>query len=128
MAELAEEHSTELYLGGRWVAAESTARIDVISPLTERVIGSVPAPTEREADAAVAAARACFDAGEWRRTPVKDRIDVLLRLADRYQAEVETMGLRNRLMRWRQNRSSTRRMATVPSSGMRLAARPMAPS
>ena len=92
MAELAEEHSTELYLGGRWVTAESTARIDVISPLTERVIGSVPAPTEREADAAVAAARACFDAGEWRRTPVKDRIDVLLRLADRYQAAVEIMG------------------------------------
>jgi aldehyde dehydrogenase (NAD+) len=86
------DHSNQLYIGGRWVTAESAERIQVISPLTEQVIGSVPAPTEREADAAVAAARACFDAGEWRRTPVKDRIEVLLRLADRYQAVVETMG------------------------------------
>jgi betaine-aldehyde dehydrogenase len=86
------DHSNQLYIGGRWVTAASAERIQVISPLTEQVIGSVPAPTEREADAAVAAARACFDAGEWRRTPVKDRIEVLLRLADRYQAVVETMG------------------------------------
>lgn len=86
------DHSARLYLGGRWVPAESAERIEVISPLTEQVIGSVPAPTEREADAAVAAARASFDAGEWRRTPVKERIDVLLRFGDRYQAVVEQMG------------------------------------
>jgi aldehyde dehydrogenase (NAD+) len=88
----AGDHSAQLYIGGRWVPAESAERIEVISPLTEQVIGSVPAPTEREADAAVAAARASFDAGEWRRTPVKERIDVLLRFADRYQAAVEQMG------------------------------------
>jgi acyl-CoA reductase-like NAD-dependent aldehyde dehydrogenase len=67
-AETGNSHAGQLYIGGRRVTAESTARIEVTSPLTEQVIGSVPAPTEGEADAAVAAARACFDAGEWRRT------------------------------------------------------------
>ncbi|MFJ4830778.1 aldehyde dehydrogenase [Streptomyces sp. NPDC088747] len=86
------DRSDQLYLGGRWVKAESAERISVVSPFTEEVIGSVPAPTGREADAAVAAARAAFDSGEWRRTPVERRIEVLLRLADRYEAVVETMG------------------------------------
>ena len=92
MAGIPEEHGSRLYIGGRWVAAESAERIEVVSPLTERVIGSVPAPTAGEADAAVAAARASFDAGDWRRTPIKERIDALLRLADRYQAVTELMG------------------------------------
>jgi aldehyde dehydrogenase (NAD+) len=92
VAGIPEEHGNQLYIGGRWVRAASAERIEVTSPLTERVIGSVPAPTEGEADAAVAAARASFNAGDWRRTPVKERIDVLLRLADRYQAATELMG------------------------------------
>jgi len=49
------DRTGQLYIGGRWVTAGSAGRIEVISPLTEQVIGSVPAPTEREADAAVAA-------------------------------------------------------------------------
>lgn len=92
MASTARDHGDQLYIGGRWVKAEAGKRIEVTSPLTEQVIGSVPAPTEREADAAVAAARACFDAGEWRCTPIRERIEVLLRLADRYQVAVEAMG------------------------------------
>jgi aldehyde dehydrogenase (NAD+) len=81
----------EVYLGGRWVRSRSTERIPVISPVTEEVIGSVVAPDDADADAAVAAARESFDSGVWRRTGLAERIAVLRALADRYEAVVPLM-------------------------------------
>ncbi|WP_214102615.1 aldehyde dehydrogenase [Acrocarpospora catenulata] len=81
-----------LYLGGRWVEASAADRIPVISPATEQVIATVAAPTPDEADAAVAAARASFESGAWRRTPVAERIATMRRLADAYAARVPELG------------------------------------
>ncbi|WP_433365529.1 aldehyde dehydrogenase [Streptosporangium sp. CA-115845] len=81
-------HHDRLYLGGRWVTASSAERIQVVSPSTEQVIATVAVPTAAEADAAVVAARAAFEAGEWRRTPVAERIAAMRRLADAYEARV----------------------------------------
>lgn len=85
------ETGDRLYIGGRWVTSRSTETITVVSPVTEEVIGSVRAPGDRDADAAVAAARASFDAGHWRRTPLPDRIALMRELADRYEAVVGEM-------------------------------------
>jgi acyl-CoA reductase-like NAD-dependent aldehyde dehydrogenase len=51
-----------LFIGGEWVESASTERIEVISPVTEEPIASVPAGSPADVDRAVAAARAAATA------------------------------------------------------------------
>jgi aldehyde dehydrogenase (NAD+) len=53
---------TELYIAGQWVAPRATETIAVENPVTETVLGHVPAGSPSDVDAAVAAARAAFPA------------------------------------------------------------------
>ena len=48
----------QIYVDGQWVASDGDGSIDVINPSNEEVIGSVPAGTAVDVDAAVAAALA----------------------------------------------------------------------
>src|SRR5260370_20425612 len=50
-----------LYIDGQWAAPASAERIRVTEAATEDHLGSVPAGTERDIDAAVGAARKAFD-------------------------------------------------------------------
>jgi aldehyde dehydrogenase (NAD+) len=52
---------TTLFVDGKWVQPAGTDVIEVIDPSTEKAIGSVPAGTADDVDAAVAAARCAFD-------------------------------------------------------------------
>lgn len=65
------------FINGAWRAADGTDRFDVISPRSEQRIGSVPAASKADIDAAVAAARHAFDAGEWPRLTPAERADYL---------------------------------------------------
>ncbi|TDD49594.1 aldehyde dehydrogenase family protein [Saccharopolyspora elongata] len=65
-------------IGGAHVEG-GEARIEVLNPATEEVIGSVPAGTPSDVDAAVAAARAAFDG--WAGTPLAERIAVARRIS-----------------------------------------------
>ncbi|MCX4706538.1 aldehyde dehydrogenase [Streptomyces sp. NBC_01373] len=70
------------FIDGAWRAASGTDHFDVISPRSEQRIGSVPAATKEDIDAAVAAARRAFDEGEWPRLTPAERAGYLSRLAD----------------------------------------------
>jgi betaine-aldehyde dehydrogenase len=85
-------HHDKLYIGGKWVPATSDERIAVVSPSTEELVATVAAPSAADADAAVVAARSAFDVGEWRRTPVAERIAAMRRLADAYETRVPQLG------------------------------------
>ncbi|OBG49259.1 MULTISPECIES: aldehyde dehydrogenase family protein [unclassified Mycobacterium] len=50
-----------LFIGGEWITPAGGDLIEVIDPSTEHVIGTVPAGTEADVDAAVSAARRAFD-------------------------------------------------------------------
>jgi len=50
----------ELYIGGKFVAASSNGRLPIVSPATEETVGSIPAATKADVDAAVAAAKDAF--------------------------------------------------------------------
>ena len=52
---------TALLIDGEWAMPDGCDTIEVIDPATERVIGSVPAGSVADVDAAVAAARRAFD-------------------------------------------------------------------
>ncbi|MGV9301535.1 aldehyde dehydrogenase family protein [Amycolatopsis sp. NPDC003676] len=53
----------------------------MVSPATEETVGSVPAVTKADVDAAVAAARDAFDSGPWPSTPPLERAEVLTKAA-----------------------------------------------
>jgi acyl-CoA reductase-like NAD-dependent aldehyde dehydrogenase len=77
----------QLYIGGTWIVPAGTGTIEVHSPATEERIGSVPRGGEADVDAAVAAARAAFDAPDgWASWEAKDRAEVLERFARELEA------------------------------------------
>jgi aldehyde dehydrogenase (NAD+) len=78
----------DFLIGSRWAKPAGSRKINVISPVTEELIGSVPEPTTADIDYAVAVARAAFDEGPWPRMSVQDRAAILLRAADLLQPEL----------------------------------------
>ncbi len=71
-----------LFIGGEWVRSQSERTLDVISPVTEEVLITVPEASERDMDRAVAAARQAFDHGPWPRLTPQERGQYLIKVAD----------------------------------------------
>lgn len=75
---------TRLLINGALVKGEGRPE-DILDPATGRTLARVPEASKGQIDAAVKAAAASFDG--WSRTPPKDRATLLLRLADRIEAD-----------------------------------------
>jgi betaine-aldehyde dehydrogenase len=73
------------FIDGRWQDPSTSNRIDVISPSSETVIGSVPEGMPADIDRAVAAARRAFDSGPWPRLQPADRAAMVEKMADYFQ-------------------------------------------
>ncbi|MGK2882250.1 MAG: aldehyde dehydrogenase family protein [Mycobacterium sp.] len=80
-----------LLIGGRWVHASDGGTRDIVNPADSSVVAVVDEATGADAAAAVAAARAAFDAGEWPATHAADRAALLNRIADLVQRDREGM-------------------------------------
>ncbi len=78
---IAREYSA-FYINGAWRAAESSETFTVISPRDGRRVGSVPAASRADIDAAVEAARHAFYETDWPRLPVGERAAICRRLAE----------------------------------------------
>jgi len=74
----------KLLINGRLVAGQGDVE-DIFNPATGKVIARVAEASVGQVDAAVKAAEAAFDG--WSRTPAKDRAALLLKLADRVEAQ-----------------------------------------
>jgi len=70
------------FVDGAWKQASGPETIEVLSPFTEEVCGSVPAATAADVNAAVAAARAAFDGGPWPSASPAERAAACRRLAE----------------------------------------------
>ena len=79
-------HPDKLFIGGEWAAPATAARIDIISPSTEEIAGSVAEASQADVDRAVAAARHAFDHGPWPRMSGPERAAKLREIADRLAA------------------------------------------
>jgi aminobutyraldehyde dehydrogenase len=77
---------TKLLINGKLVAGAGKVEA-VLNPATGKVLAKVPEASRGQVNAAVAAADAAFDG--WSRTPPKDRATLLLKLADRIEADGE---------------------------------------
>jgi aldehyde dehydrogenase (NAD+) len=80
---------TELFIGNEWRPSSSGETFDVLNPATEEVIAAVASATRDDADAAVDAARRCFDSDKWRSMSARKRGRLLGRCADLLQARLD---------------------------------------
>lgn len=77
----------DLFIDGAFRPALTVERISLINPVSEEVIGMVPAADAADVAAAVQAARRAFP--EWSRRPPEERALVLDAIADAYEARGE---------------------------------------
>jgi acyl-CoA reductase-like NAD-dependent aldehyde dehydrogenase len=84
------EHS-HLFIGGSYVDPATDAKLELISPVTEEVFGRTPEAAPADMDRAVTAARRAFDEGPWPRMSVQERVAVLRRLRDQYEARSDEL-------------------------------------
>ena len=81
------------FINGKFVAASDGRVFEKRSPIDGRVIAEVARCAQRDVDDAVAAARAAFEAGTWRRTDPKERKRVLLRFAELIRRDLEHLAM-----------------------------------
>jgi len=77
------------FIGGQWVAPSGKETIDVHNAGTGEVMGRVPAGTEKDIDAAVAAARSAFES--WSQLPAEKRSEYLEKISAALKARADEL-------------------------------------
>ena len=80
-----------MFIDGAPAEATGGGWLEVHSPATGEPVGRVPAGTAADVDRAVAAARAAFSDGRWSRRYLRERVAILLRLADLIEADADDL-------------------------------------
>jgi len=76
----------KMLIGGEMCGAARGATNKVTDPSTEEAFATVPRANAEDVKRACEAARAAFDEGDWPRMAQKERMRLLLELADRLDA------------------------------------------
>jgi 4-guanidinobutyraldehyde dehydrogenase / NAD-dependent aldehyde dehydrogenase len=84
---------TQAFIGGRYVDSISGATFTRVNPATGQQLAEVAAGDTRDIDAAVAAARAAFEAGSWAKQSPASRKKVLQRFAELIVSNHEELAL-----------------------------------
>ncbi|MEE9424554.1 MAG: aldehyde dehydrogenase family protein [Methylococcales bacterium] len=81
----------ENFIGGQWIPPVDGAYFDNISPVDGQVMARVARSTSKDIDKAVAAAETAAPA--WGKTPIAERSNILYKIAERIEANLETIAL-----------------------------------
>lgn len=81
----------ENYIGGQWVAPVKGAYFDNHTPVTGEKICQIPRSSAEDIELALDAAHAAKDA--WGKTSVTERSNILLKIADRLEANLEMLAV-----------------------------------
>ncbi|MCL4410198.1 MAG: aldehyde dehydrogenase [Gammaproteobacteria bacterium] len=81
----------ENYIGGKWVAPVKGQYFDNVSPVTGKPFCKIARSTAEDIDLALDAAHAAKDA--WATTSVTARSNILLKIADRLEANLESIAV-----------------------------------
>ena len=84
-------HPDKFFIGGDWVDPSTSKRIELVSPVTEQVYGTVAEAAEADVERAVAAARKAFDQGPWPLMTPGERGQYLARLTDALNARSDEL-------------------------------------
>jgi len=77
----------ENFIAGQWAAAQDGGRREIRCPADGELVAEIDESTSADTEAAIAAARAAFDAGDWPGTSARERGDLLLRVGDLLQRD-----------------------------------------
>lgn len=80
---------TQLLINNEWVNSVSGKRFETINPSTGEVICDVAEADAADVDLAVAAARKAFNSGDWRQMSATGRGELLYKLADLIEQNIE---------------------------------------
>lgn len=87
--EFVEYMTAKNWIGGEWRSAQSGETLEVSNPRHGRAMGKVVASGAADVDAAVAAAQEGFKV--WRATPIKERVQVLFKLKNLLERDLEEL-------------------------------------
>jgi acyl-CoA reductase-like NAD-dependent aldehyde dehydrogenase len=79
----------KMWIGGKWVEAESGKTFTVVNPVTEEEIAQVPLGDKEDVDKAVAAARKAFPI--WSKKPQEERSRILKQIAASFEKRVQEL-------------------------------------
>ncbi|MBU6312544.1 MAG: aldehyde dehydrogenase family protein [Actinomycetales bacterium] len=79
----------DLYIDGAWVAAAEGGTREIRCPADGQLVRVVDEATAVDTDRAIAAARGAFDDGRWSEVPFTERAQLLLRVADLLERDVD---------------------------------------
>lgn len=82
---------TECFIDGQWRPAASGKTFATINPATEQEIAQVAEGDAADIDLAAKAARRAFDSGDWPKMDARDRGRLMYKLADRIEAEIDSL-------------------------------------
>ena len=83
----------ELFIGGRWQAAQSGETFEVVDPATARPFAHAALGGAADIDLAVQAARKAFESGAWATMTPSQRARLLLKLADLIEGNADEIAL-----------------------------------
>ena len=81
----------ENYIGGEWVPPKDGNYFENITPVTGQVFTEIPSSTADDVETALDAAWAAAPA--WGKTPVAERSNILLKIADRIESNLEMLAV-----------------------------------
>ena len=81
----------DLYIDGAWVAAADGGTREIRCPADGELVRCVDEATSIDTVRAIEAARASFDDGRWRSVPFSDRAQLLSRVADLLERDVDAI-------------------------------------
>lgn len=94
-----QQSRDSIFVGGKWVPASGTGRIEVISPNTGELMATAPDVTPADVDTAVTAARRAMDEGPWPRMDPAERLAKISELSavlmERGQEIADTISAEN---------------------------------
>ena len=88
-AKLAYKAQYDNFIGGKWVAPVKGQYFDVVTPISGKVYTKVARSTAEDIELALDAAHAAAD--KWGKTPAAERANLLLKIADRIEANLELL-------------------------------------
>lgn len=79
------------YIGGNWVAPIDGEYFDDFSPIDNKIVAQIPRSNSKDIDLAV---KTAWEAHEsWKTTSVTTRSDILYKIADKIEKNIETLAL-----------------------------------
>ncbi|HEV8384204.1 MAG TPA: aldehyde dehydrogenase family protein, partial [Candidatus Acidoferrales bacterium] len=81
----------KLFIGGQWLDAADGKTYPTLNPATGETLTVIAEASDRDADAAVQAARKAFESGKWPEMSASDRGRILWRLGDLVDQHAEEL-------------------------------------